>query len=82
MGRAGESAAGEVFDRCKGDRRVALGEVSLTVSRDGVLGNKEKVGLLVGCGEVALLGLCALAWASSSRSYHHIRHRLLHGSDL
>ena len=68
-GREGERAAGEVFDRCRGERRSSV-EPSLTVSRDGVLGNREKAGLLVGCGEVDRRGLSCLAFSSNSRSCH------------
>jgi len=42
-GRDGESAAGEVLDRCK-----EAGRASCTTGRDGVDGNSENAGLLVG----------------------------------
>lgn len=48
VGREGESAAGEVFDRWSGDLRGPEDNGSFTVNREGVLGNKENEGVLVG----------------------------------
>jgi hypothetical protein len=48
-GRLGERAAGEVFDRCKGEGRCPDdGDMSRTVNREGVEGKSENAGLLVG----------------------------------
>ena len=53
VGREGDRAAGDVLDRFSWTLRgMPEGEPSLV--RDGVVGKREKAGLLVGCGDVAL----------------------------
>lgn len=71
VGREGESAAGEVLERWSGELRGPAGDGSLTVNREGVLGNSENAGLLVGCGDVARRGLRSLSLVRSSCSYRH-----------
>ena len=63
VGLMGEGRrAGEVLDRRRGD---AFGEVLCLVA--GVFGNRENVGDLVGCGDVARLCLLRRILVSSSR---------------
>ena len=69
-GRLGERAAGEVFERCKGEVRCPDGgDTSWTANRVGVEGNSENAGLFIGCGEVPRRGLSNFAFSSNSRSY-------------
>lgn len=69
-GRDGESAAGEVFERWRVTCRVLGGEDSVGTCKEGVVGNSEKPGLLLGWGEVALRGMNCLSLSRNSFSYH------------
>lgn len=70
-GRDGERAAGEVFERWsepEGLCRDLVGDDSLCPVLEGVLGKREKPGLLAKPGEVALRPCNRLSLSSISRS--------------